>query len=118
MDGDGNMHMSISTNPADGFIQGQTKPMPQISMYIPNNFKKAVHIGIDEGGGRIAVGNKTGEAIITLQADDYGNGEVGALRMARARAAYTSRNRTQDAEDKIVVGLATIKKEKPWLARY
>ncbi len=56
MDGDGNMPMSISTNPADGFIQGQTKPMPQISMYDPKTkFKKAVHIGIDEGGGRIAV---------------------------------------------------------------
>ena len=78
MDGDGNMHMSISTNPADGFIQGRTKPMPQISMYMPNNFKKAVHIGIDESGGRIAVGNKTGETIVTLSADDYGNGEVGA----------------------------------------
>ena len=56
MDGDGNMHMSISTNPADGCIQGHTKPMPQISMYMPKtNFKKAVHIGIDEVGGRIDV---------------------------------------------------------------
>ena len=39
---------------------------------------EAVHIGIDESGGRIAVGNKTGETIVTLSADDYGNGEVGA----------------------------------------
>ena len=29
-------------------------------------------------GGYVAVNNKTGEEIISLQVDDYGNGEVGA----------------------------------------
>ena len=55
VDGDGNMHMSISTSPADGFIQGQTKPIPHISMYMPETNFKAVHIGIDKAGGRIDV---------------------------------------------------------------
>ena len=55
VDSDGNMHMSISTSPADGFIQGYTKPMPHISMYMPETNSKAVHIGIDEAGGRIDV---------------------------------------------------------------
>ena len=40
--------------------------------------KDLLTLGDTENGGAIDVLNKMGEVIITLQADDYGNGEVGA----------------------------------------
>ena len=35
-------------------------------------------VSSDETGGYIAVDNKTGESVVTLEVDEYGNGKVGA----------------------------------------
>jgi hypothetical protein len=48
-----------------------------IITYSPTG-KNLVSLGVTENGGALYVHNRTGEAIVTLQADDYGNGEVGA----------------------------------------
>ena len=41
-------------------------------------YKPSVMLYSNENGGEISVFNKTGEEIVTIGADDYGNGEVGA----------------------------------------
>jgi hypothetical protein len=40
--------------------------------------KPLIGLGATTGGGLLVVSNKTGEGIVTLAADDYGNGTVGA----------------------------------------
>ena len=48
-----------------------------VTTYAPTG-KESVELGATSNGGRIEVSNKTGEVIVSLDADDYGNGEVGA----------------------------------------
>lgn len=45
---------------------------------IGKELEPLVVLGTTENGGSIDVYNKTGETVVTLEADDYGNGEVGA----------------------------------------
>ena len=45
---------------------------------IGKELEPLVVLGATDNGGGIVVKNKTGEDIVTLEADDYGNGEVGA----------------------------------------
>lgn len=52
--------------------------------------KKLVELGATVEGGGIFVFNKTGEGIVTLQADDYGNGQVGAWSRSGTGRMYGS----------------------------
>jgi len=52
--------------------------------------KKLAGLGDTENGGSLFVHNKTGEAIVTLQADDYGNGQVGVWNRKGMGRKYTS----------------------------
>ena len=49
-----------------------------------------VRLTSTENGGAAVVYNKTGEGIVTLSADDYGNGEVGAWNHKGKGRKYTS----------------------------
>ena len=40
--------------------------------------KELLSLGANDNGGRIGVTNKTGEEVVTLTVDAYGNGKVGA----------------------------------------
>ncbi len=49
-----------------------------VNTYQPNG-KEVVRMTAGNGGGGIEVYNKTGERIVTIHADEYGNGVVGAF---------------------------------------
>ena len=56
-----------------------------INTYQPNG-KTLVELGVTDTGGAIMVYNKTGEGIVQVAADEYGNGLVGAYnRKGRGR---------------------------------
>ena len=48
-----------------------------VTTYQPNG-RKGVRLGAVSDGGAIAIFHKTGDPIIDLHPDDYGNGVVGA----------------------------------------
>ena len=48
-----------------------------VTTYQPNG-KKLVQLGANDNGGGVVVYNKTSEIIAEMNADDYGNGRVGA----------------------------------------
>ena len=47
------------------------------NLFAPNR-KELVGLTNSENGGLVEVGNKTGATVVTLLADEYGNGVVGA----------------------------------------
>ena len=48
-----------------------------VTTYQPNG-KRLVDLTASDNGGMVCVSNKTGEVIVDLNADEYGNGVVGA----------------------------------------
>ncbi len=76
----GGMEMSDDENPL-GFMAGVSEKGGGY-MYFnkgKNPLRKMISInGANENGGSIKVLNKTGEEVVTLGVDEYGNGQVGA----------------------------------------
>lgn len=64
-----------------------------VTTYSPtgNLGKKLVELGATGNGGGVQIFNKTGENIITLGADDYGNGEVGVWNRKGKGRLYDSK---------------------------
>ena len=75
-DGNGIVNTYSSTGKKLVQLHSSVEGEGAVSTYGPTG-KKLVALVATPNGGAIEVTNKTGEGIIQLSADDYGNGEVG-----------------------------------------
>jgi hypothetical protein len=75
--GDGLVYTSSAKGKELVSLSAAESDYGMVTTYQPNG-KKSVGLSGTENGGAIVVFNKTGETIVTLDADEYGNGEVGA----------------------------------------
>ena len=72
--------VAMGTSPIYDAIRrphGSEHAMGSVTIHQPNG-KELVALRASDNGGAVYVSNKTGETIVSMKADEYGNGVVGA----------------------------------------